>query len=146
MSDFASDLGSSVGSIFAGAGSVASAKAFKQASHYAGLMSAITEKGTATEEAQAKLEAQKVIGGQKADVAGAGFSASGSALDLLRSSESQASLRETLLGEQGLITSLGYKAQESVYAGEATSAKRTGYGQIASGVLNAVGSVASLFF
>jgi hypothetical protein len=44
------------------------------------------------------------LGGQEADVAGAGFSEGGSALDLLRSSASQGALTHAVLGQQGLIT------------------------------------------
>ena len=60
-------------------------------------------------------ETMNTLGGQQADVAGAGFAASGSALDLLRDSASQGALTHAVLGQQGLITEAGYNEQAASY-------------------------------
>lgn len=51
------------------------------------------------------------LGQQAADVAASGFSASGSALDLLRDSASQGALTKAVMGQQGLIEQAGYRQQ-----------------------------------
>lgn len=65
--------------------------------------------------AQADRSLFKSISGQAADVAGAGFAASGSALDLLRDSASQGALTTAVAGQQGLIAVEGYEQQAKSY-------------------------------
>jgi hypothetical protein len=55
------------------------------------------------------------LGETRADVAGAGFPESGSALDILRESASQGALSKAVLGEQGLIQEEGYREQAASY-------------------------------
>lgn len=76
---------------------------------------AFTETSTAIKGAQLDRQLYQTIGGQQADVAGAGFAASGSALDLMRDSASQGALTHAVAGEQGLITEEGYKEQGESY-------------------------------
>jgi hypothetical protein len=45
----------------------------------------------------------------KADIAGGGFAASGSGLDILASSASQGALQQSVIQQQGLITEAGYE-------------------------------------
>jgi hypothetical protein len=66
------------------------------------------------------------IGGQRADVAGAGFAESGSALDLLRSSAQQGALNRAVLGQQGLIQEAGYKEQAQSYTNMSEAATIAG--------------------
>ena len=70
-----------------------------------------TKTSTAIKDAQADREAAMKIGGIHAEVAGAGFAESGSALDILRSSASQGALQHAAISEQGLITEAGYEEQ-----------------------------------
>jgi hypothetical protein len=70
-----------------------------------------TETSTAIKQAQMDRDIYKTLGGQAADVAGAGFTASGSALDLMRDSASQGALMKAVGGLQGLITEEGYDVQ-----------------------------------
>lgn len=72
---------------------------------------AFTETSTTIKGAQLDRQLYQTIGGQAADVAGAGFAASGSALDLMRDSAAQGALTHAVAGEQGLITEEGYKEQ-----------------------------------
>lgn len=55
------------------------------------------------------------IGGQRADVAGAGFKESGTALDLLADSSAQGALAKEVLSKQSLITEAGYEEQAKSY-------------------------------
>lgn len=74
-----------------------------------------TEVSTGIKAAQLDRSLYQTLGGQAADVAGAGFAASGSALDLMRDSASQGALTHAVAGEQGLITEAGYKEQAESY-------------------------------
>jgi hypothetical protein len=74
-----------------------------------------TATSTAIKEAQQQREAMMTLGGQRGDVAGAGFAESGSALDLLRDSASQGALAHAVIGQQGLITEAGYEQQRQSY-------------------------------
>lgn len=64
------------------------------------------------------------IGSQQAQVAGAGFQASGSALDLLASSAQQGALQKATLEQQGLIKEAGYEEQAQSYDIMSTTAKQ----------------------
>jgi hypothetical protein len=81
-----------------------------------------TTMSTAIQEAQANRELFLSMGRTQGQVAGAGFAASGSALDILRSSASQGALQTAVLGEQGLITEAGYQEQAQSYAQMANAA------------------------
>lgn len=74
-----------------------------------------TEVSTAIKQSQIDRSNYQAIGGQQADVAGAGFAASGSALDLMRDSASQGALTKAVAGQQGLITEAGYTEQAQSY-------------------------------
>src|SRR5690349_13868931 len=65
--------------------------------------------------AQQDRETYKALGGITADVAGAGFAMSGSALDIMRDSASQGALMSAVAGQQGLIQEEGYKVQAQSY-------------------------------
>lgn len=81
-----------------------------------------TELSTNIKLAQTQRDIFKTIGGQEADVGGAGLAASGSALDLLRSSQSQGALQKGVLQAQGLITEDSYKEQAKSYDLQAQAA------------------------
>lgn len=82
-----------------------------------------TEQSTAIKQMQTERQNQLVLGGQQADVAGAGFEASGSALDLLRDSAQQGALTKQVAAQQGLITEAGYKEQAESYQNMASAAQ-----------------------
>lgn len=85
------------------------------ASDYAEKNQKFVETSTAIKQAQMDREIYKTIGGQQADIAGAGFAASGSALDLMRESAQQGALTKAVGAQQGLITEEGYKVQAQTY-------------------------------
>ncbi len=66
------------------------------------------------------------FGTTQADVAGAGFSMSGSAADIMRDSASQGALTHAVLGQQGLINEAGYKEQAASDNTMATAAVQAG--------------------
>lgn len=82
-----------------------------------------TETSTAIKQSQLDRENYRTMGGQQADIAGAGFAASGSALDLMRDSASQGALTKAVAGEQGLITEASYQEQAQSYTNMASAAR-----------------------
>lgn len=99
------------------------AKNYDLASTLATQNEKFTETSTAIKQAQLDRENFKVLGGQQADIAGAGFAASGSALDLMRDSASQGALTKAVAGEQGLITEAGYNQQAESYTNMGVAAR-----------------------
>lgn len=82
-----------------------------------------TETSTAIKQSQTDREIYKTIGGTQADIAGAGFANSGSALDILRDSASQGALTKAVGAQQGLITEEGYKVQAESYTSMGVAAR-----------------------
>lgn len=74
-----------------------------------------TAQSTQIKEAQINREVTASLGKTQAQVAGAGFATSGSALDILRSSAQQGAVTKAVASEQGLITEAGYQEQASSY-------------------------------
>jgi hypothetical protein len=73
--------------------------------------------------AQQDRETYKALGGIQAEVSGAGFAMSGSALDIMRDSASQGALMKAVAGEQGLIQEEGYNVQAKSYTNMSAAAK-----------------------
>jgi hypothetical protein len=103
-------------------------------------------------QSQMEREIFKTIGGQTADVAGAGFAAAGTALDLLRDSASQGALMKAVANTQGLITEEGYRVQSETYANMAKAANFAAEAEDLAGTASmwgagfkAVNAVASIF-
>ncbi len=111
-----------------------------------------TELSTSIKQAQLDRSIYQTIGGEKADVAGAGFAASGSSLDLLRDSASQGALTKAVAGQQGLITEAGYKEQAQSYQNMAEAAQIAADAEnnaaktsTITGIIKGAAGVASLF-
>jgi hypothetical protein len=96
-------------------GDLLEAKNYDEASALATQNEKFTETSTAIKQAQIDRQNSNMLGGQQADVAGAGFAASGSALDLMRDSASQGALTKAVGEQQGLITEAGYNEQADSY-------------------------------
>lgn len=82
-----------------------------------------TEQSTAVKDMMSARQIQQGIGTETADIAGAGFARSGSALDLLRDSAQQGAIQHQLITQQGLITEAGYNEQASAYSNLANFAR-----------------------
>lgn len=125
-----SDLGGAASDLFGAEGLRAKAQGdeferqnYNLAAQLADQNEKFTEQSTAIKQMQLDRQNTQTIGGQQADVAGAGFAASGSALDLLRDSASQGALTKAVGGEQGLITEAGYSEQAKSYRNLASAAQ-----------------------
>lgn len=110
-----------------------------------------TEISTGIKNMQQDREAYKALGGIQADVAGAGFAASGSALDILRDSASQGALMRAVTSEQGLITEQGYQVEGENYRQMGEAARMAAQAEDTAAdrapflaALHAAGAVASL--
>jgi hypothetical protein len=97
-----------------------------------------------------KLEQQQrqifgVLGTEKAQVAGAGFAASGSALDILRSSASQGALAKAVTTETGAIQETSYREQAAQFGAMKDAANTSAIGQSVAGLLQLGGAGFSIF-
>jgi hypothetical protein len=118
-----------------------------------------TEQSTAIKQTQLDRQIYQTIGGQQADVAGAGFAASGSALDLMRDSAQQGALTKDVLAKQGQITEAGYTEQAASYDNlskaaqfavqgdnqAADAADSAATGSTITGIIKGIAGVASIF-
>lgn len=111
-----------------------------------------TETSTAIKQSQFERSIYQTIGGEKADIAGAGLAASGSALDLLSDSASQGALTKAVAGQQGLITEAGYTEQAQSYTTMSKAARlaanaedNAALGADITSAFKAVTSIASIF-
>lgn len=136
-------VGGAVDSLFSGIGSLKAAGAYTKASQIALQNAQLSTESTAIQQTQAARKVYQSIGGQEADVAGAGFAASGSALDLLRSSAEQGALQKQLIGVQGIINTNSYEQQATAYQAQAAASKSSGIGGIFSSVLKIGATIAS---
>jgi hypothetical protein len=144
-----SDLGGGVSDIFGGSakasglrlkaqGDLVEAGNYDLASTLAKQNEQFTEQSTSIKQLMADRQRYQGIGTETAEIAGAGFAESGSALDLLRSSASQGALQKQLIGQQGLITEAGYNEQATAYTNLA------GYARMAASTENSMADTASV--
>lgn len=129
------DIGGAVSDLFSGYGQLQSAKGYAKAAGFAQQNAEIAKQSEAIQELQAQRKVYQTIGGQQADVAGAGLAASGSALDLLRDSAQQGALTVQLTKQQGAINVAGYEAEAASYSSMASAAKAAGTGSILGGLV-----------
>lgn len=154
-----SGFGGAVSDLFAGFGDLAKAKGdvfekqnYELAATLAQQNEEFAKQSTAVRVMQADRELSKAQGQTAADVAGAGFAMSGSAIDIMRENASQGALTKQVLGQQGLITEAGYQEQAQSYENMAQAAqvaidaeKKAATGAFISGGIKAITGVASLF-
>lgn len=106
-------------------GTLAEAENYDLAAGLARQNKAFTAESFAIQGMQKLREVSKVIGGQQADIAGAGMAASGSALDILRESASQGALAKEALSRQGLIQEAAYDEQDKSFQLMAKTGRET---------------------
>lgn len=131
------DLGGAIGSLFTSQGNAAQAKDFQGASTLATQNAQLAAASTRIQATQTARSVAQSLGTTNADVAGAGFTTSGSALDILKSSASQGALAKSLVNIQGAINENSYAAQAGAYSGEATAAKEAS----TAGTIGAIGAI-----
>lgn len=138
-------IGSGIAGLFNAGGLSASANDLDAAARLEDVNARISTASTDIQLAAVTRDALKTIGGQAQDVATAGFSASGTALDLLADSQRQASLASALTATQGAIETQSHVAQAGVYRSEAASARRQSTASTFGGLLSIGLGIFSLF-
>lgn len=88
-----------------------------------------TKVSTGIQEAQQQRELNLSLGRTQSEIAGAGFTGSGSGLDILRSSAAQGSIQKAVTGQQGLITEAGYQEQANAYTNMESAAYAAAKGE-----------------
>jgi hypothetical protein len=96
-------------------GDLLEAQNYDLASKYALQEAAYTKESTAIQGMQAERQMYSSMSQTSADIAGGGFAASGSGLDILAQSASQGALQQAVIQRQGLITEQGYEEQAQSY-------------------------------
>lgn len=119
-------FGAAADKLFASKGYEISAAGYRQAASISRKNEEYSIMSTDIRRQMAEREATKTIGGQQADVAAAGFAASGSALDILRASQQEAALTQTIIDTQGEIDLNTYKMQTLSYNIQADAAEAAG--------------------
>lgn len=137
LGDLVTNVGSAVGDLFGAQGHAAEANSFNSAATLATQNAQLTAASTRIQETQTARQLFQTEGAQQTDVAGAGFTESGSALDLLRSTASQGALAKSLVNIQGAISENSYAAQAGAYEGEAAAANEASQ----AGVVSAIGAI-----
>lgn len=132
--DFAG-LAGGVGSLFGGIGDLFSSGGYDEAAKYEKQNAALAETVNRIQAQQADREAYQLVGGIQSDVAGGGFSLSGSAIDLLRSNARAASLNKAMNSTEGQITVNSYKAKAAEYSAMASASTSSGIGGILGGAI-----------
>lgn len=141
LADAASSLGGAVSDLFGASGSSAAASSYDQAAQIAAQNEKLSEQQTNIQETQAARQIYQTIGTQQTQVAGAGFASSGSALDLLKSSQSQGALTKAMIREEGDIQANSYAEQAGLYKGLAGAASATSTAQTIGGIIQAGNSI-----
>lgn len=121
------DLGGAVGDIFSGIGGLSEAGGLSDAADLARKNAKLVERATQIEEIRQTRQIYQAVGGQQADIAAAGFSLSGSAIDLMKSSMQQGSLDKALIANQGEIEKNSYLAQAGAYEAQAGASEAGGF-------------------
>lgn len=139
-----SDAGGAVTALFGAKAARSSAGSYTEAQTIAEQQAAFAKQATAIKEMQLSRGIYQALGKQQAEVGGAGFSASGSALDLLRSSTEQGALTKAITEEQGAITVNAYEEQAQQFGAMARAASSSAGAQQIGGIIQGVGAVAAL--
>jgi hypothetical protein len=140
-----SDLGGAVSDIFASQGAQDSAAAYGQAAAQAGVEATIAGYSGEAKTALVTRQAYGIIGSQKADVAGAGFTGGGSAGDLERDSTMQANIAIGATKMQGDLQVEEYKSQQQMDLAKQQEAQQQSSGDIFGAIIKGVGLIASFF-
>lgn len=143
--DFFSGVGGAVSSLFGAKGDKAQASSYTKAAAYSRQNAKTAAVATNLKGLQTDREIFKVLGGQRADVAGAGLAASGSALDILRSSMQEGEMQKQMIRTQGQIEQTAYKAEADAYTGQAEAAKMAGKAKKTSALGSIVSAGMALF-
>ena len=137
-----------IGDIFGFLGQEDVARGDKQAASLYGEAANLEQQNVEAEQAatsirttQIKRQNYQQLGGIQSQVAGGGFALSGSAQDLMRSSQEQGSLKIQSAQTQGALTEQGYNIAATGYNAEAAQASAAGQ----AAQMSAFGDLANAF-
>ena len=117
-----SDFGAAQGAKSQSYADLLSQKEYQQSALLAGENKNIEQTSIGVQQAQLQREQQLAIGNQRAQIAGAGFEAAGSASAILKSSTQQANLAHAMVTAQGQIQENVYTNQVQAYNAQAQEA------------------------
>jgi hypothetical protein len=149
-----SDIGGGISDLFAiGAdkskaqGDRFEAQNYDLAAKYADQEVQFTAESTAIQGMQAERQMYSSMSQTKADIAGGGFAASGSGLDILAQSASQGALQQAVIQRQGLITeqAQSYRNMESAANLAAGAEDQAAKGAAWGAGFKFAGAIATLF-
>jgi hypothetical protein len=147
MADFQNtlvDVGGAVSDLFGAQGARIAAGSYKEAQSIAEQNAVLARQATRIKDIQISRNIFRTLGEQQAQVGGAGMAASGSALDILRSSASEGAITRAVNEEQGAITANAYEEQAAQFGGMADAAKSSATGQTIGGIIMGGGAIANL--
>lgn len=136
-----SDLGGAVSDLFSAQGDRLAAGSYRDAAKISRQNEALEAQSTAIKQAQLTRSIYMTEGQQKADVAGLGFSNSGSAIDIMRASAQQGALAHSLTALQGDIQVNAYKSQATAEEGQAATADTAAQGDTFGAIFKTIGAV-----
>lgn len=140
MVDFADadfgQLGGAVDSLFTGIGASEAAGSYKKSAKALRVNAKLEEESFNIKRAMLGRQIYGTLGGQKADVAAAGFKASGSGLDLLRDSAAQGALAKAALGLQKDIAVKNWNDQADASEASAAAEQTAAAGSFIGSALN----------
>lgn len=132
-------------------GAAIEAENYGLASKLAGENAQFSQESTAIKTVQQNRAVLMAQGSTQADVGGAGFANSGSALDIMRMNASQGALAAGVIQTQGAITTAGYQEQGDAYANmqkaatlEEQADKQAGENSFIGGIIGGITQLAPL--
>lgn len=132
-----SDAGGAVSSLLGAFGANAEVSRYKAAANSANLDAQLAKESGGLQELAAERKNLQTLGAQQAQIASNGFADSGTALDLMRDSTTQAALQKALIGMQTGQQVAGYEAQANAAEAEAKAARGSAFGNIVGAVFKA---------
>lgn len=139
-----SDFGSAAADLMGAQGSTQAAQGYQQAAQLAEQDATLEEQATKIKQIQQQRAVQQTLGSQRAEVGAAGFTESGSSLDLLANSASQGAITTAVTGIQGQILVNGYNQQAQAYIGQQQAAEAAAKAQKGGGFMSALGGIAQI--
>lgn len=130
-------LGGAVGSLFTSEGNAAEANSYTSAASLDEQNAQLTAASTRIQATQEARTVSQSLGTTVADVAGAGFTESGSALAILKSSAQQGALASSLINIQGAINENAYAAEAGANTAKAKAANEAN----TAGTISAIASI-----
>lgn len=138
------DIGGAVGDLYSASGDLKSVGEYEQAEDIAQSDVELEKAATGIKEAQQQRQFEQTIGSQQAQIGGAGFGASGTAMDLFRSSTQQGALAHATIATQGLVNENSYQQQANAFGAEASAARAAAQAGLVGGIIKGVEAVGSV--